>query len=56
VPTQTQGPQRVRLTRRQLFGSTVFAGRNVNDVFSLEIDDLRVVASDALHLMGLQPA
>lgn len=50
-----QAPQRIHLTRRLLFGPTMFAGRP-NDTISLKLDTLRVAATDALALMGLVPA
>jgi hypothetical protein len=54
VPAQAQpGTQ---FTRRELIGTTIFAGRNPADEFFLNIDRLRVVATNALQLMNLRPA
>lgn len=55
APSQSQ-TQEIRLTRRMLYASTVFPGRNPNDVITLKFDRLRVVAKDGLSLMGLVPA
>ncbi|OXV06596.1 hypothetical protein Egran_05635 [Elaphomyces granulatus] len=54
-PMQAQH-QRLRLTRREIFGPTVFPGRNASDEFFLEINLLRTVAKDALDIMHLRPA
>ncbi|KAJ5582588.1 hypothetical protein N7535_001208 [Penicillium sp. DV-2018c] len=55
APSQSQ-TQEFRLTRRMLFTSTIFPGRNPDDVITLKLDRLRVVAADGLSLMGLVPA
>ncbi|KAJ5135383.1 uncharacterized protein N7515_004661 [Penicillium bovifimosum] len=54
APPQSQ-TQEFRLTRRMLFTST-FPGRNPDDVITLKLDRLRVVATEGLSLMGLVPA
>ncbi|KAJ5550827.1 hypothetical protein N7461_005525 [Penicillium sp. DV-2018c] len=55
APPQSQ-TQEFRFTRRMLFTSTIFPGRNPDDVITLKLDHLRVVATDGLSLMGLVPA
>ncbi|OXV07042.1 hypothetical protein Egran_05192 [Elaphomyces granulatus] len=56
APPQQAQSQEFRFTRRILFGTNIFPGRNPNDVLTLRLDHLRVVARDALSLMGLIPA
>src|SRR5271154_4807096 len=41
-PAPAATPQQIPITRGQLFGAAIPAGRNVNDVFNLSLDDLRV--------------
>lgn len=57
APPQAQAQlQQVRLSRRELFGRGIFQGSNANDVFSLPLDELRTVATEALARMRLLPA
>jgi hypothetical protein len=55
APSQSD-TQEFTLTRRMLFASTIFTGRDPSDVVTLKLDRLRVVAKDGLSLMGLVPA
>lgn len=48
--------QEIRLTKRMLFGNAASPGMNPNINLPLKLDRLRVVATDALSLMGLVPA
>lgn len=48
--------QQVSLSRRELFGRGIFQGSNANDQFSLPLDELRTVATEALARMRLLPA
>lgn len=48
--------QQVSVTRRMLFGSHVFPGSNLNDVFDLSLNSLRDLATDSLRAMNLAPA
>ncbi|GAD91588.1 conserved hypothetical protein [Paecilomyces variotii No. 5] len=52
----TAHAQEIRLTRHMLFGNAISPDRDPNDVLPLKFDCLRVVARDALSLMGLVPA
>ncbi|KAJ9231261.1 hypothetical protein DTO166G5_6883 [Paecilomyces variotii] len=55
VPPNAQA-QEIRLTKRMLFGNAASPGMNPNINLPLKLDRLRVVARDALSLMGLVPA
>lgn len=44
------------LIRRVLFGSHLLPGAKADSSLTLDIADLRVVAADALRLMGCVPA
>ncbi|XHF98065.1 hypothetical protein AWENTII_001635 [Aspergillus wentii] len=49
IPAGTgPGAQRIRLTRRMLFGKGLSPGRNPRDVFGLDVDNLRVHARESL--------
>ncbi|OJJ39595.1 hypothetical protein ASPWEDRAFT_37413 [Aspergillus wentii DTO 134E9] len=57
IPAGTgPGAQRIRLTRRMLFGKGLSPGRNPRDVFGLDVDNLRVHARESLARMNLRPA
>ncbi|GAM40973.1 hypothetical protein TCE0_041r13735 [Talaromyces pinophilus] len=57
APPQAQAQlQQVLVSRRELFGRGIFQGSNANDVFSLPLDELRTVATEALARMRLLPA
>ncbi|KAI9931047.1 hypothetical protein MW887_010702 [Aspergillus wentii] len=48
-------PQILRLTRGMFFGANIDANRSANDVFGLEIDELRPVATRLMANMGYTP-
>lgn len=56
APTQQAAIQAIHLTRRQLFGPTVFPGTNAGQVLDLRLDILRNVARIEIGQMGLVPA
>ncbi|GAB1206584.1 hypothetical protein APSETT445_005274 [Aspergillus pseudonomiae] len=60
APPQTQNPQRLELTRKEIFGPHLLAdpARNgpPNAMVYLEISHLRLVATRALQLMTFTPA
>ncbi|CAG8891849.1 unnamed protein product [Penicillium egyptiacum] len=60
IPPQTQTPQRLELTRREVFGPHLLPDptRNgpPNAMVYLEINQLRLVATRALQRMNLRPA
>lgn len=55
-PPQQARAQSIKLTRRLLFGSAVFPGRDPDDPFDLRLDELRRAAARALEFMDLIPA
>ncbi|OJJ39640.1 hypothetical protein ASPWEDRAFT_169472 [Aspergillus wentii DTO 134E9] len=57
IPAGTlPGTQKIRLTRRMVFGRRPSPGQNPRDVFELDVDILRIHASGNLSRMGLRPA
>ncbi|EEP80174.1 predicted protein [Uncinocarpus reesii 1704] len=52
----TGAPQTLPITRRQLFGAYLLAGRNGNDGFQLSVENLRAIATQRIQAMGLTPA
>ena len=49
-------PQQIPITRGQLFGPSILAGRNANNIFNLSLDDLRVITAEYIQLDGYQAA
>ncbi|OCK91089.1 uncharacterized protein K441DRAFT_616927 [Cenococcum geophilum 1.58] len=57
LPTPiTTTAQVITITRGQLFGSAIPAGRNPADTFDLSVDDLRTIAVRRIRKAGLFPA
>ncbi|XTI94473.1 hypothetical protein V2W45_951892 [Cenococcum geophilum] len=57
LPTpNTAATQVITITRGQLFGSAIPAGRNPNDTFDLSVDDLRTLAIGRIRKEGFVPA
>ncbi|OCK88432.1 uncharacterized protein K441DRAFT_313258 [Cenococcum geophilum 1.58] len=57
LPTPiTAAAQVITITRGQLFGSAIPAGRNPNDTFDLSVDNLRTVAIRRIRKARLFPA
>ncbi|KKZ59940.1 hypothetical protein EMCG_05231 [[Emmonsia] crescens] len=56
-PISSESPQpTIAVTRGQLFGSAVFAGRNTFDSYPLSIANLRQLAAPLIQNMGYTPA
>ncbi|PLB52288.1 hypothetical protein P170DRAFT_434086 [Aspergillus steynii IBT 23096] len=48
--------QSLQISRRLLFGRTVFPGRNPDELLDLDLPGLREVAKICMEFMGLVPA
>jgi hypothetical protein len=55
-PAAQSQTQEIQLTRRMLFGPTMFPNTNPHDRFTLRLSSLRTYAAMALGHMGLVPA
>jgi len=49
-------PQKITVTRGQLFGRAIPPGRHPLDTFDLSLDDLRPIASEGMQKDGYRPA